>query len=327
MDIVILYGQAVENVGKDEQDTLVQVEAVSQALIELGHDPIPLPLSLNLSEASNRLQTCRPDIVFNLVESLEGQGRLIHIGPALLDSLKFPYTGAGTEAIFITSNKLLAKKFLRSAGIPTPDWFSLEELSNGIAFRKGRYIVKSVWEHASVGLAEDSVIHAEQVAGLRDALAHRQPILGGAGFVEAYIQGREFNLALLAGEHGPEVLPPAEIRFDAYPQDKVKIVDYRAKWIEESFEYQNTPRRFHFPSEDERLLQRLKALAVACWELFKLRGYARVDFRIDQENNPWILEINTNPCLSPDAGFMAAAHTAELSFEQVVERILGDSCL
>jgi D-alanine-D-alanine ligase len=326
MNIVILYGQPVENAGKDEQDTLVQVETVSRALVGLGHEPIPIPLSLNLSEASHRLQTCCPDIVFNLVESLEGQGQLIHLSPTLLDSLKLSYTGAGTEAIFVTSNKLLAKKFLRRAGIPTPDWFSLEDLSNGVPFQKGRYIVKSVWEHASVGLAEDSVIHAEQVSDLRDALEHRQTILGGEGFTESYIQGREFNLALLAGDRGPEILPPAEIRFDAYPKGKLRIVDYRAKWLEESFEYQNTPRRFNFPYKDELLLQRLKTLAMTCWKLFGLRGYARVDFRVDREKNPWILEVNTNPCLSPDAGFMAAAKRAGLSFEQVVERILRDSC-
>ena len=96
-------------------------------------------------------------MAFNLVETLSGRGSLIHIVPALLDTLKLPYTGAGTEAMMLTSNKLLAKKWLPAAGLPTPPWFTASETDENLQI-EGPWLVKSVWEHASIGLDEDSVI-------------------------------------------------------------------------------------------------------------------------------------------------------------------------
>ena len=123
-------------------------------------------------------------------------------------------------------------------------------------------------------------------------------------------------------QDGPELLPPAEIRFDAYPPGKVRVVGYRSKWEEGTFEFANTPRTFEFPAQDAPLLANLKELALRCWKLFDLRGYARVDFRVDGEGRPWILEVNANPCLSPDAGFSAATLRAGLTFPDVLCRIL-----
>jgi D-alanine-D-alanine ligase len=104
-------------------------------------------------------------------------------------------------------------------------------------------------------------------------------------------------------------------------------VGHRAKWEADSFEFHHTPRRFDFPPGDEELLARLQHLATACWRLFGLRGYARVDFRVDRQGRPWILEVNANPCLSPDAGFIAAADRAGLSFEAMIQRILDQALL
>jgi D-alanine-D-alanine ligase len=105
------------------------------------------------------------------------------------------------------------------------------------------------------------------------------------------------------------------------------VVGYRAKWEEGSLEFDHTPRRFDFPPADQPLLDRLASLALRCWQVFGLRGYARVDFRIDEAGEPWILEINANPCLSPDAGFYAALQRGSLSFEEGIARILEDAIL
>ena len=323
--IVILYGETLDGAGKDEQDTLVQVEAIDRTLRQAGHRVTPVTLSLNLREAADRLRQLAPDAVFNLVESVAGQGRLIHLGPALLDALKLPYTGARTEAMFLTSNKLVAKDALRAVQIPTPERFTLHDAQSDRRIPRRRYIVKSVWEHASVGLSQASVIETEQAADLRQALERLRADSGGEGFAEAFIDGREFNLSLLAGRDGVETLPPAEIAFEDFPADLLKIVDYRAKWDEASFEYMHTVRRFDFPPEDDELLAELQRVAVRCWNAFGLRGYARVDFRVDAERQPFVLEINANPCLSPDAGFSAAAARAGLSYRQVVERILNET--
>jgi D-alanine-D-alanine ligase len=153
-------------------------------------------------------------------------------------------------------------------------------------------------------------------------LQDRAPALGGACFAEAYVAGREFNLSILEEADGPRVLPPAEIIFAEFEPEKPHIVDYRAKWDPDSFEYHHTPRRFAFDGADQALVGQLTALALACWRVFDLKGYARVDFRVDRCGRPWILEVNANPCLSPDAGFAAAVRQAGLTYGQALQYII-----
>ncbi len=341
--IAILHGEVGKGASPDEQDVLAEVAFVSAGLARLGHEPLAVPVSLNLEKSIQTLVKLRPALVFNLVESLAGKGSLIHLAPALLDAQGIPYTGARTEAMFLTSNKLLAKSALARAGLPTPAWFSDGEKAENQAGQE-TWIVKSLWEHASVGLDEDSVLFAADQKRIVEEMAARRKRLGGACFAERFIDGREFNVALLAGRTSPppkgdaaksgmttlpekadpEVLPPAEIRFDAYPPGKVRVVGYKAKWEEGSFEFAATARSFAFPDEDVPLVARLKALALQCWRLFALRGYARVDFRVDAAGRPWILEVNANPCLSPDAGFLAAAAQAKMNDTDVLARIIKD---
>ena len=321
-NIAILYGELPEHANKDDMDTLAQVNAISETLRGVGHDVTPVPLSLNLQAACDCLRQIQPDIVFNLVESVAGHGRLIHLGTALLDALNIPYTGVHTDAMFMTSNKLLAKQRLQSVNIPTPHWFTREQLQSGGYIPRERYIIKSVWEHASIGLSDVSIVQTNQADELRQALEQQQAGLGGEGFAETYIDGREFNLSLLADPDGtPTVLPPAEIVFQGYDDGKLKIVDYRAKWEESSFEYANTVRTFDTLTEDDPLWRRLQIIALDCWYAFGLKGYARVDFRVNEAGEPFVLEINANPCLAPDAGFAAAADRAGLSYQQVILRI------
>ena len=326
MKVVILHSEISSCASADEQDVLTQVEAVSSALRTMGHSSIALPFSLDLPSMSERLRFESCDIVFNLVETAGGQGRLIYLAPSLLDSLRMPYTGAGTEATFLSSNKLAAKRLLRAHRLRTPDWVSLTESSlKGPFPAASPFIVKSVWEHASVGLEEGSVVCPRDVDELRDEIRKRFEEIGAEGFAERYVDGREFNLSILAGTDGPEVLPPAEIEFVGYSVDKPRIVGYKAKWDEKTVEYRNTPRRFGFGKPDRPLLRALKGNALRCWDLFQLRGYARVDYRVDRNGTPWILEINSNPCLSPDSGFTAATGEAGLRYEEVIRRIIDDT--
>jgi D-alanine-D-alanine ligase len=323
MRAAILHGHVPPEAPQDEQDVLVEVAVVSDALARLGYEPVPVPFGLDLGAVHSTLKQLQPALVFNLVESVDGRGQLIHLAPALLDYLGLPYTGARTEAMFTTSNKLLAKRLLVGAGIATPSWLTERDIMASNQALTTRHIVKSVWEHASIGIAQDSV--AADLESLRRILGQRRARFGGQWFAEAYIEGREFNLSLLAAEDSPELLPPAEIQFLGYRHDRLKIVDYRAKWDRAAYEYQHTPRSFKFPETDEPLLSRLKDTALTCWRLFDLRGYARVDFRVDGQGRPWVLEINTNPCLAPDAGFLAAAGQASLGINPVVARIAQDA--
>lgn len=324
MKVVLLHDDLPATAREDELDVFVQADAIGEALAALGHTADRLPFSLNLHGVTESLQRLKPDVAFNLVEAVGGQGRLIFLAPALLDGMKLPYTGAGTEAMFATSSKLLTKRLLHAAGIPTPPWVTMAGPIAADA-PAGRYIIKLVWEEASVGLEDDAIVEVRDSAALRNQMLQRAERLGGDVFAEAYISGREFNLSVLAGAEDPTVLPPAEIHFVGYADDRPRIVGYRAKWDSASFEYHHTPRSFDFPPPDAPLLAELCRLARACWDLFGLRGYARVDFRVDEAGQPWVLEINANPCLSPDAGFVAATEYAGLSFPDVVARILADA--
>jgi len=324
MNVLIVHDEISDASRPDEADALVQAQAVAQALADLGHTSRTCGVSLNLSELAARLERERPDLVFNLVESLAGWGRLIYLVPALLDTQAVAYTGVRSDGMYLTSNKVLAKDWLHARGIATPAWQSLRGAGGRALVFPCRVIIKSVWEDASVGLDDDAVVDvgsAEEVAALLLGRAHR---LGGEAFAEAYIEGRELNLSLLADGAEAEVLPAAEIEFLDFPPGKPRIVGYAAKWATESHEYLATPRRFGFAEADASLLAEVAKLARACWRLFDLRGYARVDFRVDGDARPWILEVNANPCLSPDAGLAAAAERAGLTLTAVIERIVAD---
>ncbi len=324
--VAIVYGRVGSDAPADEQDALVQVDAVRAALGRLGYQAIDVPLTLDLGVSAAVLASSAPQIAFNLTETIGGRGRLIHLAPSLLDSLGIPYTGAPAEAIFLTSHKILAKRILACAGIDTPPWATAAAAVKGALPFPSPCIVKSVWEHASIGLEDSSV--AKDSSALTAEIERRAFREGIENlFVEGYVEGREFNLGLLGapGAAGQQVLPPAEIQFVGYPEGKPRVVGYRAKWVDGSFEYGNTRRRFSFPPEDQPLLAALADLGRACWDLFELRGYARVDFRVDHSGRPWVLEINANPCIAPDAGFMAAAAQAGLTIDEVVARIIADA--
>jgi D-alanine-D-alanine ligase len=338
MRVAVVYNAVTNESSLDESDVLIQVAAVEKALKELGHRVVSLACSLNLAAVQNRLTKIQPDIVFNLVESLDGQDRLAYLLPALLDSMRLPYTGSKSEALHFTSNKTSAKQWMVEADLPTPPWLGpyppdgpflnkhLEAAQAIYGSQSGiRWLIKSLWQHASSGLDEDKLILGENADRIQARLPECAAKLGGACFAEAFIDGREFNLSLLAQLREPQVLPLAEIIFEDYPDDKLRIVGYRAKWEKSSYEYSHTPRRFDFPPQDAALLTRLVQMAKKCWKVFGLGGYARVDFRVDTDGRPWILEINANPCLSPDAGFAAAVQQSGLSFAEAVDRILSDA--
>lgn len=316
--VVVLHDDVADDAPPDELDILEEVAAVEEALRKAGHRVRRLALGLDLTEPRRALVADPPDLVFNLVEGHDGNGRLALLGPLLLGSLGLPYTGTGLEGMAISASKLLAKRALAAAGLPTPPWITSAGAASDDVWR-GAWMVKPVWEHASIGIEDDAIVPLEKVP---ETLAKRADDLGGEWFAEGFVDGREINLALLAGAHGFETLPPAEIRFDEFPDDKPRIVNYAAKWDATSFEYRHALRSFDFGPEDATLLSELRELALECAAACSLAGYARVDVRVDDEGRAWIIDVNANPCVSPDAGFVANAAEAGLSYAEVMARIL-----
>jgi D-alanine-D-alanine ligase len=325
MKVALLHDDVGPDADPDELDVFAQIEAIGSALVCMGHETEVIACTTDLSALCGRIRASGAAIAFNLVESLAGQGRLIHLVPSVLDAAGIAYTGAPAEAIFTTSCKPLAKQLMAAADVPTPAWLTSDGRGDGQGKALQRMIIKSVWEHASKGLDDNAVVEPEDADSLLAEVRRRAAALGGEAFAEEYIEGREFNLSILDSEQGPQVLPAAEIRFEGFAAGRPRILGYTAKWAEDSADYRQTVRSFEFAPYEQGLLKHLQNLALRCWKLFGLRGYARVDFRVDEAGRPWVLEVNANPCLSPDAGFAAALREAGVSYDEAIERIVRSS--
>ena len=316
--VIILHNAVGADSAPDETDVLHQVELVSEALINLGYQPEAFPLGNNLKDDLEKLRIREPLFVFNLVESVFDKGELLYIGPAMLTALKIPFTGVPVEGLFITTNKVLTKKILKYNGIPTPEYFSVKEVFS--LKPNTRYLLKPVSEDGSVGLDEDAVFTSEQ----KEIVEKIAQLPSSHYFIEEFIEGREFNISVLGGKDKVDVLAPAEMIFHDFPEGKPRMMGYKAKWDESSIEYKNTTRTFDALSPESQLYRDLVRLSRECWECFGLKGFARVDFRVDEKDNPYVIEINGNPCISPDSGFIAAAHRTGLLNTDIIGRIIED---
>ncbi len=315
--IIILHNEVLTN-NPDEVDVINQRDLVKNACEKLSHEVICLTVGNNLMEDLVKVKDKEADIVFNLVEATWGKGELIYFAPAILNSFKIPYSGVPLDALFVTTNKVLAKKMMRFNQLPTADFFSIKEWDQ--LNPEKTYIAKPIWEEASVGISEDFIFKTEE----KEKFEKIKKLPDSHYFIEEFIEGREFNVSILADGNGGEVLAPAEIIFDKFFNDKHKIVGYKAKWDETSEEYKQTNRTFGTLENNPKLKAALIEVCRKSWLAFNLRGYARVDFRVDKDENIFILEINGNPCIAPDSGFVAANADAGYSTEMMIERILKD---
>ena len=313
----ILYNLPLPGAQSDELDVLDQVEYIEKAFDGLGIMSFRSGITLNFMAEMAEMAGKNPDFIFNLVESINNKGELCYFIPALLNMYSIPYTGSPLEAMFLTTSKILTAKALRDSGIKGPSIYKPSE--HRLLKPGNRYIIKPVWEDGSLGITGDSVFTFEP--GKEKELSVYSD---SHWLIQDFIDGREFNITLLAGSDGVEVMPAAEILFRDYSSEKPRIVDYKAKWDLESFEYKNTLRAFPGESLDLRLRDKIETAALRCWDLFGLKGYARVDMRVDNNNEPYVIEVNANPCLSSDSGVVAATVEAGLTFTEVVYRIIND---
>jgi D-alanine-D-alanine ligase len=260
-------------------------------------------------------------LVCNLLEAPPGRPQLNAAATAALELLGVPFTGSPAATVWLTTDKLATRAALAAEGFPVAAGGRLDPGdAAALEHIPPPWILKPGWEDASVGLEGSPVAtQAEHALARARTLVERFP--GQPVLVEHFLPGREFNVALLEGAHGVETLPVAEIAFVDFPPGVPALVGYEAKWASGSFEETHTVRRF--PGEEEAaLLAHLRVLATGAWRACGLAGYARVDLRLDERGLPVILEVNANPCLSPDAGFMAAAGEAGLAEADVVGRII-----
>ena len=311
----ILFNEPGKDAQVDELDILDQVFFVETHLKNLGVSSYRKGITSAFMTEMEALKTENPDFVFNLTESIGNKGELLYFIPALLNMHSISYTGNPLEAMFLTTSKILTSKHLNLYGIPSPGYYlpsQWNKLTEG-----SKYIIKPVWEDGSMGITSDSVFtyqvgYEKRFASFSDT----------HWFIQDFIDGREFNISILQGDNGPEVLPPAEMIFVDYDENRPRIVDFKAKWEHNSFEYRNTVRYFPGNDIEHELLQKLKEIALLTWDAFNLNGYARIDLRVDGKGQPFVIEINANPCISEDGGFVAATIEAGYRFPEVLERIV-----
>ena len=316
--VAILHNPVGEGDDPSTSDVLAQVELVAAGLAALGipYQILPVPdwkPWLHLSPQPGM-------VVFNLMEAPPGVPHVHPDAAAALELMGVPFTGSPAAVLWTTTDKLATRALLASEGLPVAPGGRLDPERPDLLDRvPGPWILKPACEDASLGLEGDPVCATREAALARArALAERFP--GQAVVAETFLSGRELNVSILAGE----ALPIAEIVFEDFPAGMSRVVGYEAKWHEASFAYVHTVRRFPDDPSDAGLLDRIREIAKAAWRVCGLRGYARVDLRLDQDGNPCVLEVNANPCLAADAGFMAAAARAGLTPRDVIGRILED---
>jgi D-alanine-D-alanine ligase len=315
--VVVIYNRDFEGADADPENKAREdikdiAEHVMSILLGRGCSAIGLGITDDVFAAISSLRDARPDVIFNLCESIGGDNRFEPLLPMLMDREGFAYTGSGPLSLSLALHKNKAKEILRARGIPTPEAVFLTSPDIGAVTMPFPLIVKPSREDASVGITRDSVVWTRPALEQRVAhvLSHyRQPVL-----VERYIEGREIYVSMLGAPDGKtQVFPFYEIDFSEMPADRPRIVSFEGKWVEDSDEYRGT-KPIRCENLSPELEARIAATALAAFETMELRDYARVDVRLAADGTPYVIDVNPNCDLSDVAGgFSKAAKAAGLS--------------
>lgn len=297
-----------------------EFESMAEIIRQQGYKVITLNIDDDIMKLFAALQQHKPDVVFNCIEILYGVARLEMSIAGMFELLEIPYTGAPPIALANCQNKALTKQLLRSAGLPTPEFCIVSIITEASLCKKLQYplMVKPLFEDASVGIENDSVVHTE--SALLKRLQHILTDYNQPALVEEYIEGRELNVSVF-GDTDPVVFPISEIDFSAMPPQFEHIVSYQAKWDPHHESYHKTIPICPAPLPDEVRLK-AEAAALAVFRLMALRDYTRVDMRLRSDNQIFILEANPNPDLSEGVGFMRSAEAAGYEYGEMLGKII-----
>jgi|SRR3990172_274308 len=278
-----------------------------------------IAINSDVERTISELNKFNPDVIFNFVESIEGIASYEFCIAGLFELLGFQFTGNNPTTLGNCLNKERTKNILRSFSIPTPNSQIIAQstkVTNKNFNLKFPVIMKLLKEDASIGISELSVVNNLKV--LNKQLKFLFDTYGQDVIAEEYIEGRELNVAIL----GDRVLPISEILFKGLPAGLPKIITYDSKWIEDSVYYQNT--KPSCPAKlNERVKKKIEDTALSAYKAMNCRDYARVDIRLDKMNTPYVIEVNPNPDISTDAGFIRAAAAANISYSELLYSIAG----
>ncbi|MEZ4814567.1 MAG: ATP-grasp domain-containing protein [Bdellovibrionota bacterium] len=295
-----------------EFDAPKTLEAIRNAIRKQGHEVIDFEAT---SDLPAKLGSADVDLVFNIAEGLRGRNRESQV-PALLDMMGIPYTGSDATTLAVTLDKGLAKKVVAEAGVLTPAAFLMLDAKEKIPSKLTYPLMaKPVAEGSSKGIYATSVVHSEKE--LRELVAmlverYKQPAL-----VETFVGGREFTVALL-GEKRPKVLTPMEIIFlDKGITSPVYSYEYKLDF-EKHIRYETSP--VFTPKQKTQIetYARKAFMALGC------RDVARIDFRMDLEGNPYFLECNPLPGLTPGwSDLCLISEAGGMAYDTLIQEILS----
>jgi D-alanine-D-alanine ligase len=322
--VLILYNEPVlppdHPDAESEHDILYTADVVSRSLMQAGFPVARLGVAPSPRALLDGLADHPAEVVFNLFEGTATDGDCEACVAATLEWLRIPFTGSPSQALCLARSKPLTKQLLRGAGLPTAEFLVVEGTDpcprNTIGWP---VIVKPGREDASIGIEQASVVTDQ--AALEARVEYVRARYGAPVLVERFIRGREFNVGLT---ELPDLrmLPVSEILFVEKSAGYWPIVSFDAKWRPGTRDFVATPPVNPAPMEPE-LAREVERLAKAAFRVVGCRDYARVDFRIDEEGRPYILEVNPNPCIAPAAGFAAGLDTAGITHPRFLAELVG----
>jgi D-alanine-D-alanine ligase len=295
------------------------VDQVVAALQEGGHEPTILGVHRDLHALIDGLTKPKPELVFNLFENF-GKVRLGAVCVVgLLDLLEVPYVGGGPGEFFLQQDKSITKKLLAFHKLPFPAFAVCAEGADteSCAHLRMPLFVKPLSMDASIGIKPSSVVDNKKDLVRRIVSIHER--VHDAALVEEYIEGREFNVAIL-GNRNPIALPPIEIDFSGLPEGAPRVLDSKAKWDEDSVEYKGT--RSVLADIPEDLKARLQTVALDAYHALRVRDYGRVDMRLTENGEIFVIEVNASCYLEQSSEFAEAAKAAGIGYTALVNRIV-----
>jgi D-alanine-D-alanine ligase len=305
--------------GENSKEYDPVVRHVARTLRKLGHRVSVLGVHGDVKRLIAGLARRKPDLVFNLMEMFGDNvfGDIPVTG--LLDLLGVDYTGSGPGELYLSQDKGLTKRLLAFEEILYPRFavFSRETgFETGGNLRMPLF-VKPLRSDASLGIGGKSLV--QDWTGLMDRVSAIRKELDDAALAEEFIDGREFYVGVI-GNSQPKALPPVEIDFTGFPEGVPKVMDSKAKWDERSKEYKGT--RSVLAQLPDELRARLQKVAVDAYRALRVRDYGRVDLRLTDTGDIYVLEVNASCYLEKNSEFAMAAGAAGLDYPRLIERIV-----
>lgn len=298
-------------------DVLEEVKAVYDALLEMGHSVIKVPLVPPIESISPILAGLDVDIFFNLFEGFAGQPDTEAKVAGMMAVLGKPFTGSAAPTLALALDKVKTKELLIAAGINTPRYQELRPDEMGKFALSYPCIVKPAAEDASHGVTQENVVN--DIGALRVQVEKICTHFGGRALIEEFLDGRELSSTIM-GIRKPIVLSISEIVF-SLPPGLPKMLTFGAKWLTDDIYFHHTdpvcPAKV-----DDALWAHVSEVSTATYRLLGCRGYARVDMRLDAEGRASVLEVNPNPDISLTSGAVRQASAIGLTYPQFVDRIM-----